>query len=180
MTQETKEWISALVSGFSLGVAVMALAVKCSAHPQPEPTAEPEPAPIVDTLSDWQMTQMAIMMTESRFNPKATGATQDAGIFQLTPIYVREANRIAGTDYAHNDAYDPLKSLYMFSAVQDHRNPEHDLNKAIKLHNPGGAAIGYPAKVKSNLEFIKRYEAARSAVKDYELRKSNADTARGE
>lgn len=125
------------------------------------------------TLTEWQQLQLAIALTESRCNPSATGKTQDAGILQLTPIYVREANRVAGTDYAHGDAYDPLKSLYMFEAVQGRHNPERDADKAIELHNPGGASIGYPQKVKQNLELIKRIEAVRSALKEYEYRKSN-------
>lgn len=113
------------------------------------------------TLTEWQQLQLAIAITESRCNPNATGATQDFGILQLTPIYVKEANRVGGTEYAHEDAYDPLKSLSMFQAVQDYHNPEHDQNKAIKLHNK---APWYAQRVKDNLEFVQRYEAVRSLL----------------
>ena len=160
---------------FALGVSLTVFSFKLKTPPPPVP------APVyaqADTLSDWQALTLAIALTESGCNPEATGKTQDAGILQLTPIYVREANRVGGTNYAHSDAYDPMKSLHMFRAVQDYHNPEHDQNKAIKLHNPGGASIGYPAKVKRNLELIKRMEAVRSVLKEYEHRKSNADNSR--
>lgn len=113
------------------------------------------------TLTEWQQLQLAIAITESRCNPSATGKTQDFGILQLTPIYVKEANRVGGTEYAHEDAYDPLKSLSMFQAVQDYHNPEHDQNRAIKLHNK---APWYAQRVKDNLEFVQRYEAVRSLL----------------
>lgn len=113
------------------------------------------------TLTEWQQLQLAIAITESKCNPNATGASQDVGVLQLRPIYVAEANRVGGTNYAHSDAYDPLKSLLMFRAVQDYHNPEHDQNKAIKLHNK---APWYARKVKDNLEFVQRYEAVRSLL----------------
>lgn len=155
----------------SLSVSFFALGLSVGRHiSRPEPV---EPVRVyADTLSSWQMLQMAIIFTESKGDPNATGKAGDAGIYQITPIFVKEANRIAGTDFIPEDAYNPLKSIHMFSVVQDYRNPEHDENRAIKLHNPGGAAIGYPQKVKQNLEFVKRMEAVRSALKEYELRKS--------
>ena len=137
-----------------------------------EPILDTLPVP-VDTLSDWQTLQLAIALTESRCNPNATGRSNDAGILQLTPLYIKEANRVGGTNYAHSDAYDPLKSLLMFRAVQDYHNPEHDQNKAIKLHNPRGASIGYPQKVKQNIELVKRYEKLR-----YEIRKCDESDSR--
>ena len=150
-------------------------------HETPAVTVEVQPqteAP--DTLTDWQKLQMAIIFTESKGNPEARGHSNDIGLYQITPIYVREANRVAGTNYAHSDAFDPLKSVYMFQSVQDYHNPEHDQNKAIKLHNPGGDAIGYSAKVKQNLEYVNRMEAVRHTLIEYEYRKRNESTARGE
>lgn len=121
------------------------------------------------TLTEWQELQLAIAMTESRFNPEAKGATGDLGLLQITPIYAREATRLAkGTEYSHNDALDPRKSLEMFNVVQGYHNPTRDIAKAIRLHNPGGASIGYEAKVLANLKFIKRMEAAREAVMEYD------------
>lgn len=148
--------LSSFAFGFSLGVF---LAKLDNGHtPTPE---QPTITASADTLSSWAMLQLAIAITESRCNPNATGASQDVGVLQLRPIYVAEANRVGGTNYAHSDAYDPLKSLLMFRAVQDYHNPEHDQNKAIKLHNK---APWYARKVKDNLEFVKRYEAVRSLL----------------
>ncbi len=122
-----------------------------------------EYVPVRDTLSDWQLLQMGIAMTESRFDPSVTGSCQDGGIYQITPIYVREANRLSGQHYTHEDTYDIAKSLEMFAIVQDYYNPSHSEEEAIRRHNPGGAGW-YAARVKENLEFVKRYEAVRAAL----------------
>ena len=133
-----------------------------------EPILDTLPVP-VDTLSEWQTLQLAIALTESRCNPKAVGSANDGGILQITPIYVREANRLAGTDYTHEDAFDIGKSLEMFSIIQGHYNPEHSADKAIRLHNPGGNAVNYAHKVQSNMILIQRLEAARKAIIQQEL-----------
>lgn len=114
-----------------------------------------------DTLSDWQLTQMAIAMTESRFNPDALGKASDSGLLQLTPIYVAEVNRISGADYILDDAFDIGKSLEMFDRMQAHYNPERDIDTAIYYHNKSPY---YRKEVKRNLEFIQRYETARAAI----------------
>ena len=120
-------------------------------------------------LSEWQTCQLAIAMTESHCNPDAVGKTQDGGLLQITPIYVKEANRLAGTNYTHEDTFDIAKSLEMFGIIQDHYNPGHSIDKAIHLHNPGGNAIGYARKVQDNILLIQRLEAARKAVVEQEL-----------
>lgn len=117
-------------------------------------------------LSDWAALQLAIAMTESRFNPSITGKHDDRGIFQATPTYIREVNRLVGEQiYSHDDAYDIEKSVEMFNIIQGHYNKDKDINKAIHLHNKGKY---YPAKVKKNLEFIHRMENVRNAVIKYE------------
>lgn len=137
---------------------------------QPEPTAEAVPhhsamallrAQHQDNLTDWQMLQLAIIYTESRFDPDALGSSQDAGLYQMTPVYVAEVNRVAGTDYAHEDAFDPDKAVAMFAAMQQHYNPERDIETAIRYHNRGAA---YRRAVLDNYELLRRYEAARKAV----------------
>ena len=121
---------------------------------------------LADTLTEWQVLQMASALTESRFNPDAKGATQDLGILQITPIYAREASRLnKDRDYTHSEALDTSTALEMFNVVQSHHNPTQDIDKAIRLHNPGGDSIGYSNKVKANMEFIRRMEATRRAVK---------------
>ena len=117
-------------------------------------------------MSEWQLLQLAIMQTESRYNTKAEGGHGAVGVFQITPIYVEECNRILGREeFSHDDAYDLERSVQMFNTIQDYHNPEHDFQKAIKLHNPGGKAIGYPDKVVRNYNEIVKYERAREIVK---------------
>lgn len=136
--------------------------------PSPVPETPPAPRSAVQmlraqrgTLSPWEELQMAIIYTESRFDPAAVGTSQDFGLYQMTPIYVREVNRVAGTDYAHADAFDPGKAVEMFNAMQAHYNPTRDTDTAIRYHNRSEA---YRAEVLRNLELIRRYEAARIQV----------------
>ena len=137
-------------------------------RPAPAPETTPAPRSVVQmlraqhgTLSPWEELQMAIIYTESRFDPAAVGTCQDFGLYQMTPIYVTEINRVAGTDYAHEDAFDPGKAVEMFNAMQDYYNPTRDTDTAIRYHNRSAA---YRAEVLRNLELIRRYEAARIQV----------------
>ena len=142
----------------------------------------PAPAPaapvyqIPDTLSDWEALQMAIAFTESRFNPDAVGKTNDLGIYQITPIYVAEINRITqSNDFQHEDATDIAKAIMMFNTMQDIKNPRHDINTAIRLHNKSPY---YKKRVLENYTMIKRYEAMRLALLEYEKEKQkNTKTA---
>lgn len=113
-------------------------------------------------LTDWDVLQLAIMMTESEFNPEAVGTSGDWGIMQITEIYTKEANRIQGySKYVHEDAFDIDRSLEMFNVVQSYYNPERDVEKALKYHN---RASWYANRVKKNMELIRRMERGREAV----------------
>lgn len=121
-----------------------------------------------DSLDDWSTLQMAIVMTESKFNPTVVGTCQDQGILQITPIYVKEVNRILKEEkYRHNDAFNIALSLEMFEAMQAHYNPERDQDKAIKYHNRAG---WYAQRVKENIEFIQRMEEVRRAILQNQIR----------
>lgn len=113
-------------------------------------------------LDDWQVLQMAIAFTESRFDPDAVGKAHDSGILQLTPIYVAEVNRVAGTDYTIQDAFDIEKALEIFETMQAVKNPTKDIETAIRYHNKAGY---YRSTVLRNMTFIRNYEAVRAAVK---------------
>lgn len=116
-------------------------------------------------LTEWEMLEMAIAKTESEFRQDAVGNAGDIGIFQITPIYVAEVNRILGNkEYYHTDAFDTEKSVRMFSVVQDRRNPDRDVERAIALHNPKGDSIGYTCKVLDNLRYVSRMEDVRAAI----------------
>jgi hypothetical protein len=117
-----------------------------------------------DTLSDCQILQLALIYTESEGNPLAVGKNNDLGCLQITPIYVKEVNRILGEEkYSHEDAFNPEKALEMFSIVQDYHNPEHDVDAGIRLHN---RAPWYSQKVLRNIQRIKQYEEYRKLVKE--------------
>lgn len=152
------------------GVLVLLVAGSLYAQEDPEPAPAPEKISVVqllrkqhqDDLTDWQVLQLAIAYTESRFNPSAVGKAQDSGILQITPIYVAEVNRIAGTDYVLQDAFDTGKSLEMWDLMQAHYNEGRDLERAIALHN---RAPQYRAAVLQNMEWIRRYESFRKQLK---------------
>lgn len=127
-----------------------------------------------ESLSEWTTLTMAIMKTESEFDPSRIGATQDVGIMQFTPIAVEEVNRILRLEgkedeYSHLDAFDIGKTVEMFNIIQSYHNKEKNISKAIHQHNPGGASIGYGKKVYDNIRFIKRLEEARKELIKYEV-----------
>lgn len=122
-----------------------------------------------EELDEWTILTMAIMKTESEFDPSRIGATQDVGIMQFTPIAVEEVNRILRLEgkeeeYSHLDAFDIEKTIEMFNIIQSYHNKEQNISKAIHQHNPGGASIGYGKKVYDNIRFIKRMEEARKEL----------------
>ena len=149
-------------------IAAILLFAGCRRAPEPEPIVPKWSAVELlrnqhkDDLTEWQMLQLAIIWTESKANPSALGANQDAGLYQLTPVYVREVNRVAGTDYAYEDAFDPDKAVEIFNTMQQFKNPGHDFELAVYYHNKQPQ---YLNKVRQNLELVRRYEAARKAVK---------------
>ena len=114
-----------------------------------------------DTLSDWQLLQLAIALTESRFDPDAVGNNEDYGILQITPVYVQEVNRISGANYAHTDAFDISMAVDMFDILQARYNPGKDIATGIYYHNKSDA---YRRRVMDNIEVIRRYERIRSRV----------------
>ena len=116
-----------------------------------------------DTLTDWQLLTLAIAYTESRCNPDSVGKDGDRGILQLRPVYIREVNRLAGTHYTPEDAFDPATAVEIFERMQDCKNPDRSPDMALALHNRGA---GYRAEVLRNLELIRRYEAARKTITD--------------
>ena len=115
-------------------------------------------------LSEWETTQLALILTESQMDSLAVGNANDLGILQITPIFVDEVNRLVGKDqFTHQDALSPEKSLQMLAIYQSHKNPTHDTDKAIQLHNPKGG-YAYARKVKKNIARVKTYEHYRTLV----------------
>ena len=148
-------------------IAIVALSACAKKEPAPEYHwstiellkeyyGEPEPS-----LTDFDKLTLAIALTESRFQPDAVGKDDDLGILQIRPVFVEEANRVSGSNFRHEDAFDIDSSLAMFNAIQSHYNAEHDLDKAIRLHNK---ADWYRAKVLENYALICRMEIVRAKL----------------
>ena len=95
------------------------------------------------TTYDWNPVMDAIIAVESEGNQKAHNPNGDcAGILQITPILVKECNQIlekrnSNRRYTKGDRYNAKKSKEMFILLQEHFNPEHNVEKAIKCWNSG-------------------------------------------
>ena len=106
--------------------------------------------------SDWDTFTEALIWVESKGEEKAVGKKDDIGVLQITPILLRDCNRIVGYEkYYLNDRYDRDKSIEMFNIIQDHYNPQHDFHWALKLWN-SGAPLSYHRKVMDKYNEIKR------------------------
>ena len=92
---------------------------------------------------DWIPVMDAIIQVESKGNPKAYNPVGDcAGILQMTKGLVRECNSILESKkskkrYNYSDRYNATKSREMFVLLQEHFNPEHNVEKAIRCWNRG-------------------------------------------
>lgn len=79
----------------------------------------------------------ATIQVESGGNPKAK-AGKHLGVLQISPITVKECNRLQKEKrYTLQDRLSPEKSIEMWWIIQNHYNPEGDIEKAIRLWNGG-------------------------------------------
>lgn len=107
-------------------------------------------------IDDWEILIKALIQVESEGNQYAVGKTNDLGILQITPIYVEQVNIILkGEYYFLEDRTSINKSLEMFEIYQAHFNPDKDILKAIKIHNPG-AGQWYTNKVMNEFNNLKK------------------------
>ena len=124
----------------------------------------PEPAPVIDTLSHWEIFTLALMKVESEYNPNAVSSAGARGYFQMLPIYVREVNRIHHTDYTFDQVLDFETAYQIFDLMQQAHNPEYDMERALDIHN--GKSAYYHKKVYKTMDQIRLYEDMRSKVKN--------------
>jgi len=169
MKQQIIKSIILLIVGAIIGAAIMSFIQPQTVEAEVEERVEQQLELAKNTeLTDWQILELAIMKTESEFNPVARGAKGDLGLFQITEIYVEECNRLAGEPHwVHTDAFVPERALEMFNFYQDAHNPSKDYIRAINAHNPGGESIGYSQKVLANMDYIRNYEKIRSQVLEF-------------
>lgn len=150
---------------FAFGALLLVIGLALGTRIDKNPKVTINNPTIEDTLSEWEIMKLAIVKTESEFNPLAVGKSGDWGLLQITPIYVKEVNRILGEEkYSHEDAFNPEKSMEMFTIMQNHHNPENDIDRAIASHNPT-ASSAYSVKVRKNMEFIRKYEELRKLAR---------------
>ena len=116
----------------------------------------PEEEAVVNQDSlDWEDFTRALIWVESKGDCKAVGSKDDVGVLQITPILLRDCNRILGYErFTLTDRLDSLKSVEMFNIIQDHYNPQHDYHWALKLWN-SGAPLSYHRKVMDKFNEIK-------------------------
>lgn len=104
---------------------------------------------------DWELFTQALIWVESKGDSKAIGSKDDVGVLQITPILLRDCNRILKTEkFTLEDRLDSLKSVEMFNVIQNHYNPQHDYHWALKLWN-SGAPLSYHRKVMDKFDEIK-------------------------
>ena len=104
---------------------------------------------------DWDTFTKALIWVESKGDRKAVGSNNDVGVLQITPILLRDCNRILEMEiFKLEDRLDSLKSVEMFNIIQDHYNPQHDYHWALKLWN-SGAPHSYHRKVMDKFNEIK-------------------------
>ncbi|MBR1687153.1 MAG: lytic transglycosylase domain-containing protein [Prevotella sp.] len=90
---------------------------------------------------DWNPVINAIIEVESEGNPRAVSG-KSCGILQITPILVKECNRIlelrkSDKRYTMDDRYSVQKSKEMFLLFQSFYNPKNDVELAIRSWNGG-------------------------------------------
>ena len=151
----------AIVCLYTIAILALGFIIGAKAFKADYPKEDSAPT---QHLSEWETTQLALILTESQMDSLAVGKANDLGILQITPIFVDEVNRLVGKDlFTHQDALSPEKSLQMLAIYQSHKNPSHDTDKAIQLHNPKGG-YSYARKVKKNIARVKTYEHYRTLV----------------
>ena len=90
---------------------------------------------------DWTPVIDAIIQVESKGNPNARCGIY-CGVLQISPVLVQECNNIlkrrgSAKRYTLNDRFNVQKSKEMFVIIQSHYNPQHNVEKAIRLWNGG-------------------------------------------
>lgn len=114
-------------------------------------------------LSEWQIFIIALMEVECDRNPLAISSKNAVGPLQLTEIYIKEVNRLYNSNYTIEDAYDINSSLTIVEMMNDYYNPNKDIDKAIKLHNPN-AGSWYSKRIKDRMEKVRFNEQFRQTI----------------
>lgn len=108
-----------------------------SLHDQSDKCRSPELLLYIEKQAIWELFILALIEVESGGDSTCVGMDDDVGILQITPICIKEVNRILGTQkYTLIDRYSPKKSLEIFYIIQAHKNPRLDTRLAARIWNP--------------------------------------------
>ncbi|MBO4379926.1 MAG: hypothetical protein J5784_02880 [Muribaculaceae bacterium] len=88
------------------------------------------------TEKEWNTLIRAMIQCESKGNPKVRNG-QYVGVLQISPICVRAVNQISTKKFSYNDRLNREKSIEMFNIFMDRYNPDHDIEKAIRMWSGG-------------------------------------------
>lgn len=163
MNKNVKNWIYVLLFVSIIGFISFSRPAVSTPNNTIDSLSNKEYIFIKDTLTEWEIFVMALVEVECERNPNAQSNKNAIGPLQITPIYVEEVNRLYNTNYVFEDAWDLNKSIEMFNLMNDHYNPTKDIDKAIKLHNPG-AGSWYAKRIKERMKLIKFNELVRSEL----------------
>lgn len=110
----------------------------------------------------WDKLMNAIISVESKGDTNAKGGNS-AGILQLTPITVKQCNKILKEQkskkrYTLADRFNANKSKEMFILIQEYYNPQHNIEKAIRLWN-GGPNYSVSKTQKYYQKVLKKYKS---------------------
>ncbi len=140
------------------------LAIKVNNHPKGDNTFLAEETEIIqDTLSEWNIFTLALMKVESEYNNNAVSSVGAKGYFQMTPIYVKEVNRVHHTNFTFDQVKDFEKAYEIFDLMQKAHNPNYNMDKALELHN--GKHAWYNKRVYREMKNIRQYEEMRNKIK---------------
>lgn len=94
----------------------------------------------------------AFAFVESTYNPAAVNG-DCVGYLQISPIMVREVNRLLGEErYTLNDRWDKNKSIEMFCIIMRRKNPTLNIRKACITWNGKGTSQEYVRAIQSKME----------------------------
>lgn len=126
---------------------------------------------IISIEDDWNLFINAIAWVESRHKEDVINESTNAvGYLQITPIYVREVNRIlelkkSTMRYSLDDRFSKTKSIEMFHVHQQYHNPNYDKLKCLRQHL-GTYSESYTKEVFSRYQHkLANYEIAYSIEK---------------
>lgn len=103
---------------------------------------------------------ISIMYVESRFNNKiVNNSTNAVGVLQIRKIYVDEVNRILklqniNKQYSYDDRLSIIKSVEMFTILQNYHNTNFDKSLCLCLHY-GNRSKAYSDSVYRVYDLIK-------------------------